>query len=44
MRLENLPTGGVLATLDLPVRFAADPAPPDARAESLVPALPTLSN
>lgn len=27
LRLENLPAGGVRATLDLPVRFTADPAP-----------------
>jgi two-component system, LytTR family, sensor kinase len=35
LRLENLPAGGVLATLDLPVRFAAEP---DAHAASLAPA------
>jgi two-component system LytT family sensor kinase len=35
LRLENLPAGGVRATLDLPVRFAAEPPTRDARTEAL---------
>jgi two-component system LytT family sensor kinase len=34
LRLENLSAGGVRATLDLPVRFAAEPAPGGASAPS----------